>query len=513
MLERSSLWGGLLFLYAALVFALALNILPWQVDDAYITYRYVENFLGHGLFSFNPEGAPVEGMTGTLWFWLLVAAGVIGGVKNLPLIASAMGLFILLATVFILWRRVSPVFGRWPAFVALMTLLSVPAVPFYAVTGMDQLLFSVLVLFIALHLSGYLQGHKEACVLIVLAVWARPEAPVIGAMILLRAVWPGPQRGLANQIPYVAALLAGMASLLLYRYIVFADVLPNTYYAKPSSFMAGMDYLRSSLWHVEWFAFLVVFGLSSSLVGDSRHRLLCTYALLWLLVPVAEGGDWMPLLRFFLPAILLLSMAVAGWFSFRHRLPLFLLVLALLFVPWKGIGVIDRFHQYGDISFTSKKYMFLYLQHWLDSNRLSRIATMDIGQLAFGKPYDVTDLGGLTDRVIAHLPGRHMEKQVAVDYLLARQVEVVMLRVDANRLLRGFGQEALYSVTEKQLYADADFRQSFRLVMVIGEPDGRIDAPDQYLVYVRADLVPGPAPLPVIQRQGYALVVYPGWQQ
>ena len=49
-------------------------LIDWELDDAYISYRYALNFVqGHGLV-YNP-GEPVEGYTNFLWT-IFIAAGM-----------------------------------------------------------------------------------------------------------------------------------------------------------------------------------------------------------------------------------------------------------------------------------------------------------------------------------------------------------------------------------------------------------------------------------------------------
>ena len=63
---------------------LALAVLPFHLDDAFITHRYAANVLaGHGL-TFEPAAAPAEGFSSPLWLALDLAAGAIFGVEAIP---------------------------------------------------------------------------------------------------------------------------------------------------------------------------------------------------------------------------------------------------------------------------------------------------------------------------------------------------------------------------------------------------------------------------------------------
>ena len=73
----SRLWLWLLVATAAAgLFHTGLYLFPFE--DAYISFRYAENFAnGHG-FVFNPGGESVEGFTSFLWVLLLGVLNVCG---------------------------------------------------------------------------------------------------------------------------------------------------------------------------------------------------------------------------------------------------------------------------------------------------------------------------------------------------------------------------------------------------------------------------------------------------
>ncbi|MEI7425254.1 MAG: hypothetical protein WCK10_04010, partial [Candidatus Staskawiczbacteria bacterium] len=69
------------------------SIRPWMLDDAFISFRYAENFAaGHGLV-FNP-GERVEGYTTFLWV-LILGVGKALGLKVIPLSQNLGALFAL----------------------------------------------------------------------------------------------------------------------------------------------------------------------------------------------------------------------------------------------------------------------------------------------------------------------------------------------------------------------------------------------------------------------------------
>lgn len=504
--------GWLLLAYFVLVISFAANLLPWQFDDAFINYRYAANFLEEGRLSFNHGGQNVEGMTGTLWFWLLVAGAAVLGVSHLPEVAVLLGIVILAGATGMAWRILKQAFGPWVALVTLVVMLSLPSVPFYAITGMDQILFSMLVMLVALYLAGCWNGKWITALLAFLAAWARPEAPIIGVMIAISLCFPGRRRMIADLMPAAIALVAGMASLVLYRVLVFGDVLPNTYYAKPSDIVFGWQYVSGSIANCDWLIFLLAIASVAAWLGDARHRLMYVFALVWLAVPVLEGGDWMPMYRFLLTAMLLLAMTLPGLLSARSRVIRWLLVASLVFLPYQGFAVIQFSQKILDFSYMSKGALLSSIQLWLDRNQVRSLAIMDIGRVSFGKPYEIIDLGGLTDQHIAHLPGKHMGKRVSVAYLQQRQVDAVFLRVRPDLMAHPempVSSGMIEPGTEQWLFEDPLFHENYVLLMAMREVGLQVDVPEQYLVYVRRGLAVTHSPLLVIERQGYKLVDYP----
>ena len=64
----------LLALSVILFFIFVAWFWSYSIDDAFVTFRYAENFVnGHG-FVFNPGDAPVEGYSNFLWLLILSGA-------------------------------------------------------------------------------------------------------------------------------------------------------------------------------------------------------------------------------------------------------------------------------------------------------------------------------------------------------------------------------------------------------------------------------------------------------
>ena len=92
---------GVALCYAGLLLHYYGQIGPYLVDDAFIFFRYADNFsIGHGLV-YNP-GEAVEGYTSFLWTLLLALAAWVG----LPLIpfSQIAGVVFGFATLWAVWQ-------------------------------------------------------------------------------------------------------------------------------------------------------------------------------------------------------------------------------------------------------------------------------------------------------------------------------------------------------------------------------------------------------------------------
>ena len=69
----------------------------YTVEDAFISYRYVDRLVGGDGLVFNP-GERVEGYTNFLWVLVLTLPRMMGSTESLPLAAKWVGLFCSLFT-------------------------------------------------------------------------------------------------------------------------------------------------------------------------------------------------------------------------------------------------------------------------------------------------------------------------------------------------------------------------------------------------------------------------------
>jgi hypothetical protein len=440
---------SLLGLATALVTYLALSIWYWVqigpfiIDDAFIFFRYAENFArGHG-FVYN-VGEPVEGYTSFLWVLVLGVLRWCG----LELVAAAKILGVLLgaATITLTWfaaRTLFPSLGFAGALPSLY-LASNRTFCVWSVEGMDAKVFGAVIVaaFVAWlrYGSGVVWKWIPATgILVGLLPLARPEgylvAGVLAVAALAEATRAGRFRGFALNAT-AAALVAG--SHLVYRLITYEDVVPNTFHAKVVGLQLanGLRYLNAFLTSNSLYLFgiLTVVGAALFLV-DSRDSAARRFVVVWVLLHtaylVAIGGDYFEF-RFIdaaLPFVGLLTLR--GCVALGNRLSTSTgrsAALLILGVTWIGLNAQTVFLPIAprewlttperEREFTEE---FDRAARWIADHLdpEESIAISPAGVIAYRSPERyVLDLFGLNDREIA----RTIEP--ATGYQIGHQREV-----------------------------------------------------------------------------------------
>ena len=427
----------------------------YQVDDAFIVYRYARSLARGDGFVFN-AGERVEGVTCFLWTLVLApfsAAGV-----PLPRVAPVLTAIAGLSCLVLVARRHAESEGR----VGLelrdllpVTLLAVaPAFAYWSVGALETVPY-------ALVLTLAARGH------------ARERR---GADGLASAVSLGVAGLLRPETPLIVAAFIG--PFLLFRRLYFGSWLPNTYYAKagapfPVLIARGWTYMRGCLAST-----MPAFGGASGaivLLGALvvalllafawRRPELRTEAIVVLAVAaavVAEGGDWMVLCRFWVPALPCLAV-IAGAALVRlsswHRAGTAAAVLCVAAVIASGLTTGARERNGGRgllVNAVGYRHAHREVARFLNEHASAgdAVALMDVGMIGWeADRLRVIDITGLTDRDIAHAPGDFLDKRFPVADLLARDPRFMVL-------VPGFPADG-------RIFADPAFRSRYRALFSV----------------------------------------------
>lgn len=241
--------SGLKTRQIALIFAAAVSLgfyllvsqrtfhLGFPLDDAWIHQTYARNFAQSGEWSFIP-GQPSAGSTAPLWSGLL-AIGYWLGLG--PYIWTYFLGWVILSTLSILgsylFGVLCPERASWKFWVGLFLILEWHLV-WAAGSGMETLLFSLIVLLAATWLAAGWQRWILLGTLIGLSVWVRPDGiTLLGPAFFVILFGPTSWR---ERIGAILKVSAGFG-LLFAPYLVFNNLVsgawwPNTFYAKQAEY-------------------------------------------------------------------------------------------------------------------------------------------------------------------------------------------------------------------------------------------------------------------------------------
>ena len=334
---------GLLILTVGLFQAINLR---WLSDDAFITFRYVQNFVaGHGIV-YN-IGEYVEGYTHFLWLLILSGAKIIGFD---PVQASIWlgitcyaAILILLILISYQEQKRSKLKSRSKYVIPLAAALLALNydMNIWASGGLETALYTF---FISLAFFTWfyteLPERKRLLTvgsILILATLTRPD----GALFILTALILLAVKGVKEKIPYrqiarklgafiIPSVLIGIP-YLLWKYGYYGDIFPTPYYAKSAS----ASYFEQGFFYIFLFFRIyisagagLIIGVISLLLKRSKFGTeqpvasrndtgspfvtACIVITVYLLLYVARvGGDFM-FARFMIPILPLLCFLIEG---------------------------------------------------------------------------------------------------------------------------------------------------------------------------------------------------------
>jgi len=283
-------------------------------DDAYISFRYARNLvLGRGLV-WN-VGEYVEGYTNFLWT-ILLAGGMKVGLDP-HLLSGTLSILCSYLTLYVVYRTARVIFdaslgrklARLTGWFAVVILVSNRSYNVWASGGLETRLFTLLT---ALSLYFFFRKRSlHAGLSMSLATLTRPDGLLLSALLGLLIVareWDQQRefqrrfsrrqllsRIIAQAVRYATAALSIIGAFLIFRYLYYGQLLPNTYYAKVDASWPEMG-LRYLL------AYSYEFG----------YWLLVPSALAYLLYKRQALKPYLALIFFFLPQMVYYCYRVGG---------------------------------------------------------------------------------------------------------------------------------------------------------------------------------------------------------
>jgi hypothetical protein len=447
------------------------------LDDAYITFRYVENFLdGHGLV-WN-IGERVEGYTNFLWAILVAAVAWVTGafIPSVGFHLASLTYLANLVVIALIGFRLAPRGYGWLGAIAGLGL-SVGQMVFtnFGTTGLETAAASLLVDLGLLFLvkSDTRRDAGLAGLFLILGTLTRPDHALFyatGSFVLVVAHGPAIvaalkgkanvlEAGLDRWLAYAAPFLLYLAHLG-WRLSYYGDKFPNTYYAKSADltyWAAGSIYARTFyLSSHAWVLALALLGwallVKADCDGQRRLKLFAVVGVaIYNVYVMRVGGDFMfgrfyvtliPLMALGAGALLVTLLARAERASQLVGAGALALVLGgtvvnfnIVHETWNKWYQADETWLYGLTSVypieerhsaarAGKAFRVLY-----DAGVRPTISSSGIGMVGFYSKLELIDAYGLTDTWIARQkikerrrPGH--EKRVPNDYLRKRGVAI-----------------------------------------------------------------------------------------
>jgi hypothetical protein len=453
-LERAStkaIRGSLLGLAAAL--PLIALLYGYTVDDALITARVASHWSTGVGYRFNSYGPPVDAVT-PLGFAHLLALPGAGTPLEMFQRARLFGVLCWLAGALLLGHllaRSTSLRERLPVLGALAVSAPLAA---WASSGMETG-------FVTLLGCCALVGRAPGAFAAGLAAGLRPEllpwAFVVGVG---RSAFTGrgPEpRAVALSI---ALTLGPAVAVAIIRHGAFGSAAPLSLLAKPSDLSHGLRYAVSA------FVFgglpLLLLAPRAFVRSDGETRVLVLAAFAHFGALLLAGGDWMALFRLLVPVLPTIALAGArlarqssSWaFGIRSALA----VAASLFVL-VDTGLPAR-HVLG--------HRLALIDRASPALRGAKsVAALDAGWVGVATDENIVDLAGVTDPVIAALPGGHTSKRVPEQLLVGRGTDAWVLLLAPGAEVQADWRDSLFARTVEQRLAASDISADFKLSAVL----------------------------------------------
>ena len=394
---------------ALVVYAFLANKLSFIQDDAYISYRYVANFLGgHGLV-YN-IGERIEGFTNFAWviysiFWGSLGVGYII-VSRLTGLLCGGGLIVL---TWLVMRQVIGEKNRWVSYLPAYLVGFNLSLAYWSPAGLETAAFGLAVLS-ALYL--YLRRHYLLIFVLAMAVWIRPEGALLaGLLLIIEAAterrWP------VFSLRCVLAALVISLPFAVFKVVYYGSIFPNPFFAKTG---LHLDQLTNGLEYVgQFFAEygFIGLGLIVPLLFWDRisraARAVLLFAILYTVYIVLVGGDVLKVHRFFVPlfgpAAILAALSV-HLLTRKLQRKTRSMVLFMVSLPLLGLTCWLPYDHVNSYNFLERK--FTHKMKWMaehiaasDTTDFS-VAVSTIGIFGYELlGHEIIDMVGLTDSTIA----------------------------------------------------------------------------------------------------------------
>lgn len=447
-----------------LVVCQAIFFWDFSIDDVGISWRYARHLAdGQGL-TWNLGGPPVEGYSNFLWVLMIAVPGAIG--MDIELASKILGFVLMCGNILlfgILLRRLLNESRFW--WVPLWIVAFAPEWTMWSMSGLEIAMFGTFLL-VALFAFACDGGGRSLLMSFAFSglVLTRPEGFAAAAIML--GVWTLLMRGAPMRSRWsrirapLLTLLITFGSLVAFRLWYFGYPLPNTVYAKISTFWHSHVQVLGWAWFVIPFviASAVVFrrwgkndpGIKNNAAVLSAIALAAAVAHTLMTLPVHPVMNFLHRYHVaFLPYLLLAVPTALDMLASRQRF--IAVTTAAVLLVWSAQGwpaVLVRY----DVEEYQKRVQRCIVDGLRELPGTPTIAIVDAGLIPYWTDLPTIDVWGLCDVEIA----REKSRQIAV---MKRAPDIYIMTVDS--LILGF--ERPRTGDDKLMYQSGNFSQVYRL--------------------------------------------------
>ncbi|MCP4706558.1 MAG: hypothetical protein GY865_18320 [candidate division Zixibacteria bacterium] len=470
-----------LFQYIILVLFCAVFVVnvvsnSFTQDDAYISYRYVKNFINGDGLTFNP-GEQVEGYTSLFFILLLSLLGRFG--IDIIIASKVIGIISGIGLIFLsfLWCSKLPDFKEniyLPLAVPFLLVCN-GAFAYWSISGMETVLFAVLILY-----GSYLASNKNLLFVPILAIatLTRPEGGLIFVTILVFFTY-SKQFGIKDIVKFLALFLIFIVPQFIFRFVYYNDILPNPFYAKTGSsieyLISGIEYVWLFMTHYGLYGGILLIPLFAAKYLPRPLRLILSVAVVFCAYILLVGGDVLHCFRFFIPILALFYMLLVYSLVylarnseiFKHKNYNSVIITIILI-----IGIYSYFIPAEHIKgfLTAERGLVNKMTHLafiLDPHAKShnKIACTTIGAFSYYSDAYVIDMLGLTDRhiaknpqTIANIRSNWKERNYNIPYIMKSDPDFIIFSTNMKPS----------APAEKALFLSSKFRQGYYPVFGAG---------------------------------------------
>lgn len=388
---RSKSSNTLLF---PILFSLILSIICFNftIDDTYISLRYAKNLAqGHGLV-FNTDQSPsIEGYTNLLWV-LIESVGFKLYLSDTQILTyiKVIGIFLNLSSL-ILINKLTYILtkDKSSAYLSALIFSLIPLFPLWAVGGLETPLYIFLIL-----ASLYLVKTESetgklpllSTITFLLLSITRPEGILIFLTILItqHIIYKKPLISLT--IP-LTLFLFPYINYLYWKYSYYGQILPNTFFAKQSTFDLMHFQHRSYqlgplLMYLSPLIIATIIYIYQRNQSQIRKHLLFIIPLVLLyLTSYIPHTEWMPGYRYELPFItFLIILASPTLVQYIKQNPhpklttilisIYLLIPSIIYLP--SLYYTQQLNQ-----------IYLPFAKWLKTTQATSYASWDLGIIPY----------------------------------------------------------------------------------------------------------------------------------